>query len=170
MAAFVLAQVDAAIDLFIFLIQHGASTPRYQRNLQWLLKLRARALSKVSTAASASQDGPQRPLDQHWRGSDDREGGEDVELLGWRTRLIERGGQDRQTIRTIRVPTTPADSHTTNLSNPPPEGNHFGYTQDQLRMAEMLTSSASLPSTAADSTDELVRLTSTFQIKKANVS
>jgi hypothetical protein len=162
MASFALAQIDAAIDLFIFLIQHGAGTPRYQRNLQWLLKLRARASSKVSTATSAAQDDPQRHVGQNWRRSDERENGEDVELLGWRTRLIERGGQDPQTVRTIHLPTTPADSHTTNFSNPLPEENHLGNTQNQLRMAEMLTSSASLPSTTADSTDELVRLTFNF--------
>jgi hypothetical protein len=158
MSAFALAQIDAAIDLFIFLIQHGAGSPRYQRNLQWLLKLRARVLSKISTTASAPQDGPQRQLDQNWRRTDDRENGEDVELLGWRTRLIERGGQDRQTIKTIHVPSTPTDSHATNISNPPPPEHHMGNTHDQLRMAEMLTSSASLPSTTADTTDELVRI------------
>jgi hypothetical protein len=88
----VLAQIDATIDLFMLLIQRYASTPRYQRNLQWLLKLRARALSKISTEASAPQDDTQRSVEHNWtRRSDDRENGEDVELLGWRTRLIERG-------------------------------------------------------------------------------
>jgi hypothetical protein len=169
MSTFVLAQVDAAIELFIFLIQHGAGTPRYQRNLQWLLKLRARALSKISTVASAPQDDPQQHVDNNWRRTDDTENGEDVELLGWRTRLIERGGKDRQTIRTIRIPTTPTDSHTTNISNRLAEEYHLGNTHDQLRMAEMLTSSASLPSTIADSTDELVRMTSILPSEKVNV-
>jgi hypothetical protein len=167
MATFALAQIDAAIDLFVSLIQHGAGNPRHQRNLQWLLKLRARALSKMSSASTAQQDNPERRADQTSRRSEEEEESEDVELLGWRTRLIERMGQDLQTIRTIHLPTTPVDSHNMSVSNSTPEQNPFGTFQDQLRMAEMLTSSSSHHLTTADS--ELVRFTSRFQNSKVDV-
>lgn len=116
MAGFVLAQIDAAISLFASLLQHGARTPprRYKRNLQWLLELRTRALSKTSKVSTThEQGGPQRDADQdrqsnHGGGDGHREQDEDVELLGWRTRLIERAGQGRKkTIRTIPLAETP---------------------------------------------------------------
>ena len=158
MATFVLAQIDAAIDLFSSLIQHGASTPRYYRNLQWLLKLRARASSKISTAStsSAQKVDSQRDADPDARrSSEDRVDYEDLELVGWRTRLIERVGQDRQTIRTIRPAPTKAGSQITDISNPPPNENHPGGLQSQLRVPEMVMPSASV--LTPDSTDDIVR-------------
>lgn len=158
MCPFVLAQIDAAITLFNSLTQHGGGTPRYLRNLQWLLKLRARASSKISTASTAQGLDLQRDPYPDWRrGSEDREEGEDVELLGWRTRLIERAGQDRQTVKTIHVPAPRTNARPASLSNPPSHQTHLESPQDQLRMAEATMSTASMPLPTTDSTDELVR-------------
>lgn len=157
MCPFVLAQVDAAINLFTSLIQHGGGTPRYERNLQWLQKLRARAASKLSTASHRTGPSSQPNPQPDWRrGSEDREDGEDVELLGWRTRLIERAGQDRQTIRTIHLPTTPTGSLVTNNSNPFSDLTHLVGRQDQPSTIEAMMSSTSLPLATTDSTDDLV--------------
>ncbi|KAK9350906.1 hypothetical protein V1523DRAFT_418316 [Lipomyces doorenjongii] len=159
MGTFVVAQIDAAIGLFTSLIQHGASTPRYHRNLQWLLKLRARASSKISMASTSKKVDLQNDADLNRRRSgDDREDGEDVELVGWRTRLIERAGQDRQTIRTIRVATVPTGTHMTDISYPPSRKNIPEGPQGQL---ETMTPSASLPIATPDSTDDIVRLSNT---------
>ncbi|KAL1866188.1 hypothetical protein Daus18300_006852 [Diaporthe australafricana] len=140
MAGFVLAQINAAISLFTSLLQHGARTPRYKRNLQWLLNLRTQALSKTSKASNTQEGGdPQSGADQDQQsnhGDGHREQDEDLELLGWRTRLIERAGQGRKkTIRTIPLAETPTGSQITDIAMP----------------------SASLPAVTLDSTNDIVR-------------
>lgn len=150
MAGFVLSQIDAAISLFTSLLQHGARTPRYKRNLQWLLNLRTRALSKTSKASAATQpEGDGASSSQRVAGPDRQDGGgdgdgeahrdqeEDVELLGWRTRLIERAGQGRgKTVRTIPTAAeTPTGSQITDMAMP----------------------SSSLPAVTLDSTNDIVR-------------
>jgi len=167
MSTFALAQVDTAIELFITLIQQGASTPRYQRNLQWLVKLRTRAVSKISTPTSARPDAS-HTQEVRTEMEENRDAAEDVELVGWRTRLIERAGKGRRTVRTIAAPATPTGSHITIGSNPPPDPNYHGSTQDQILMAEMLTSNASMPSTVGDSTDGLVSQNCTSLQGQAN--
>lgn len=156
MAGFVLSQIDAAISLFTSLLQHGARLPRYKRNLQWLLNLRTRALSKTSKASATQQEGEPRPQRD---GGASRQGGdgdgdghrdqdEDVELLGWRTRLIERAGQGRgKTVRTIPLAETPTGSQITDMAMP----------------------SASLPAVTLDSTNDIVRYLETPMIARADV-
>lgn len=101
MSSFVLAQIDAAIELFVSLIEHGGGTARYRSNHDWLTKLRGRAFNKVQAAAASLSrsdgGGPQEA--QQWR--DDRQDGEDLELVGWRTRLIERADLDQQGSKAI---------------------------------------------------------------------
>lgn len=139
MAGFVLSQIDAAISLFTSLLQHGARTPRYKRNLQWLLNLRTRALSKTSKASATQQQQEQQQQEQGDGGEDGdghRDQDEDVELLGWRTRLIERAGQGRgKTVRTIPLAETPTGSQITDVAVP----------------------SVSLPAVTLDSTNDIVR-------------
>lgn len=168
MATFVLAQIDAAIDLFTSLIQQGASTPRYKRNLQWLSKLRARAASKISTASTTQEVDSHRDtgLDPR-RSREDAEDGEDIELLGWRTRLIERVGQGRQTIRTIRLATTQTSSHTKKISSQQSNENQLDGPQIRVRAGE--TPNASLHMVTPDSTDALVRPTAELLMVGANV-
>ncbi|KFZ06247.1 hypothetical protein V501_07591 [Pseudogymnoascus sp. VKM F-4519 (FW-2642)] len=113
MAPFVLAQIDAAIAVFSSLLAHGARTPRYQRNLQWLSKLRFRAVARVSSASQTRQMGSQAAGNVESQASD-KSDSEDTELVGWRTRLVERAGQNRQTSTTVRHATTL--SNTENLS------------------------------------------------------
>ncbi|KAM0226779.1 hypothetical protein ACHAPO_012076 [Fusarium lateritium] len=130
MTQFALTQIDAAISLFTSLLQHGAQTPRYKSNLQWLLNLRTRALAKISSVSTSQRGNPQGDVDeQRQSDSGDREDDEDVEMLGWRTRLIERAGQNRQkTIRTIRLSETPT-LH--DFWDPVLLQNVFGPSQDQ---------------------------------------
>ncbi|KAJ9144638.1 Transcription factor [Pleurostoma richardsiae] len=159
MASFVLAQIDAAISLFTSLLQHGARTPRYKRNLQWLLNLRTRALSKISEASTADKGGPQRDAASDRQsnsgdGDGQKEHEEDVELLGWRTRLIERAGQGRRkTIKTIRLPETPTDSLFTDTASLPLNEDHF---PDLMGTPGMAMPGASLPAGTLDSTDDIL--------------
>jgi hypothetical protein len=102
MSSFALTQIDAAIALFASLIEHGGGTPRYRANLEWLKKLRAKALASLQAAAA----GPSPDIHQIMNGSQ-RGVGEDEELVGWRTRLIERAGQTQYKSQTIRLSESP---------------------------------------------------------------
>lgn len=116
MAELVMMQIDLAIELFTSLIQYGAKTPRYQRNLQWLIKLRTRAATKVAAASnqvppkSVQEVDADQPTDGEDRADDEHE-----ELLGLRTRLIERAGHSRPIRRTVgmktNVPTLSTQRH-----------------------------------------------------------
>jgi hypothetical protein len=97
LASYALSIVDSAISLYTNIVQ-SLPTPRLVKNLEWLLKLRQRAQARIiSAAASGEGDGT------------DSEEGADVELIGWRTRLVQRLGKGVQTATTI----TPAQSATT---------------------------------------------------------
>ncbi|KAJ4232332.1 hypothetical protein NW759_002720 [Fusarium solani] len=159
MASFALTQIDAAISLFTSLLQHGAHPLRYKRNLQWLLNLRTRALSKISSVSASQRGNSRRDTDAVGQndGEDaggDREDDEDVELLGWRTRLIERMGQGHQkTIRTIRLSETPSVSPNMNVTST--SVNSF-HPQGQMGLSDMANSNPSLPAVNLDSTNELL--------------
>ncbi|OJJ02455.1 hypothetical protein ASPVEDRAFT_676961 [Aspergillus versicolor CBS 583.65] len=170
MGTFVLSQIDAAINLFTSLIRNGANTPRYNRNLQWLMKLRARASSKISKASTpqqhtnnnnSQQDNDHDHNSDRHRSREEREESEDVELLGWRTRLIERAGQNHKTIRTIHFAPTPNGSHITSIPNPSPggtrvEGSHGGggaAVGGDIGSPGLTMPSSSFPWVTPDSTD-----------------
>jgi hypothetical protein len=154
MTKFALTQIDAAINLFTSLLQHGAQTPRYKRNLQWLLNLRTRALSKISSVSASHRLNPQGEGDVERQTNRDREDDEDVELLGWRTRLIERAGQNQQkTIRTIRLSETPTVPPDANVAT---SLNSF-HPQVQIGTPDMANINLSLPVMNMDLTNDLVR-------------
>ena len=142
MAKFAQEQIEVAIGLFTSLLQ-SVNTPRYRRNLQWLQQLQTRASAKIAKSNA-------NPLQATNGGSgEDPEDAEDVELLGWRTRLIDGLGQGR----TIPAPPTPAGSQITNNSNsvanqPTPAGQAM-YDVD---------ANLSFPYTGPDPTDALVRM------------
>ena len=156
MTKFALTQIDAAISLFTSLLQHGAQTPRYKSNLQWLLNLRTRALAKVASVSTSNRGNTQGNGEE--QGQDDNQDGEDdedVELLGWRTRLIERAGQNQQkTIRTIRLSETPTVSPTMNVANS--SLNSF-RPQIQMGASDIPNINPSMPAMNMDSTNDLVR-------------
>ncbi|WVR05530.1 hypothetical protein IAU60_002548 [Kwoniella sp. DSM 27419] len=92
LASFALSQIDSAIYLYTSAVQAGSSR-RTVSNLRWLLRLRAQAdkkMHQVSVARSQSADNG---------ATTDSE--DDIELIGWRTRLIQRVSQGAQTAQTI---------------------------------------------------------------------
>lgn len=83
LAPFAVAQIDAAIKVYTSAVQSGSSS-RLIRNLQWLIRLRRRASEELArpheaTQASGNEGSPNDP--------------DEIELLGWRTRLIQRAAR-----------------------------------------------------------------------------
>ena len=115
LAGFALSQIDAAIGLYTAVVQ-GRASRRMVNNLQWLLKLRQRAADKMARAARSAGSGDKTGNGQV--GEEQGEGdadSDDVELLGWRTRLIQRAAKT-QTATTISVP-SPLNSGTSASPN-----------------------------------------------------
>lgn len=132
LAGFALSQIDAAISLYTAVVQ-GRGSRRMIHNLQWLLKLRQRASDRIAraeaSAASAGRGqgseaggpGQRVPSDsREGEGADEGSDSEEVELLGWRTRLIQRAsgrhGPPTQTATTITLP-SPLNSGTSTSPN-----------------------------------------------------
>jgi hypothetical protein len=104
MASYALTLIDSAISLYTNIIQ-SHSTTRLLRNLEWLLKLRQRASAKMVTASSFQADYATRAPDDE----------DDVELIGWRTRLIQRLGKGHHLATTI-TPTQPGATPSPNTA------------------------------------------------------
>lgn len=156
MAPFALEQIGVAVALFTSLTQHGANTPRYRRNLQWLQKLHTKASKRISEVSANKNLSLQQPITGSLhRSCEEREETDEVELLGWRTRLVERVGQGRPSRTTIHPPATPAGSLN---SNPPTsvtdQNNNFD--PNQLDVTDLTMPHATLPLTAPDPIDDLV--------------
>nr|KIR83485.1 hypothetical protein I308_06147 [Cryptococcus tetragattii IND107] len=94
MATFALSQIDASITLYTSVVQSHAS-PRLAKNLQWLLRLRHRAHTKMN------QNPPDAEVEAMAAMHTSNEEDEDIELLGWRTRLIHRATKGTQKATTI---------------------------------------------------------------------
>lgn len=87
----------------------------------------------------------------HAEGTNEGDDGEEVELIGWRTRLIQRAGQDRRTIRTMGLVTTPnSASDTTDMPEQPPNQNFTGGFLSQMKMADTALPLANLDSIFTD--------------------
>ncbi|WWD21848.1 hypothetical protein CI109_106336 [Kwoniella shandongensis] len=86
LATFALTQIDQAINVFSILIKQN-NTPSMVQNHDWLIRLRQRAINKVHQAQAGAGEA------RSWGSGEqqEEEEEEDRELLGWRTRLIERG-------------------------------------------------------------------------------
>ncbi|WVQ67495.1 uncharacterized protein L199_005695 [Kwoniella botswanensis] len=106
LASFALSQIDATVALYTSGVQGGASK-RTVNNLRWLLRLRVQAARKIEKAIGGQSTAQQTNYDV---GSDSED--ENIELIGWRTRLIERISKGGQTAKTISQ-TTPTASAAT---------------------------------------------------------
>lgn len=92
-----LALFDNAINLYSSVVQGNTST-RIVQNLKWLQRLRQRAGERMRQA-EGQPDGEGLPQPE--------EGGiNDVELLGWRTRLVKRAVQGRTAMTVSASPAT----------------------------------------------------------------
>ncbi|KAM0746216.1 hypothetical protein T439DRAFT_140567 [Meredithblackwellia eburnea MCA 4105] len=97
--------VDSAISSYTSIVWTRKS-PRMVNNLKWLVKLREKMTTRLSQATS-----PGTGLAPPGNGEEEED---DVELLGWRTRLIERVGKGVQTAKTIT--SHPAPSYALQLA------------------------------------------------------
>jgi hypothetical protein len=147
---FALAQIDTAISLYTTAVQARVS-PRMVKNLQWLFRLRQRAQERISRAQALPGSNREDPP------SEDED---DIELIGWRTRLIQRAAKGTQTATTI-------SSNTPGLSNATPSPHtvmtqtitqalqqHFGPGDDGAPPEDRPSTSSSNP--MESSTDVLV--------------
>jgi hypothetical protein len=150
LAPFALSQIDSAILLFAKVLQSWPS-PRLAKNLKWLHRLRSRAAAKLSTVAPQ----PQAANTAEANGSTSDE--EDVELVGWCTRLVQRAATGSQTAKTILAKAAPSpnvfSSPNDDLTSMLESMFHQNTSHDQ-GLSAPLTSST----TADPSTDTIVRL------------
>lgn len=142
LAAFALSQIDATISLYTSLVQM-ASSKRILNNLRWLLRLRAHAVRKLEETTGMSSENVQQESNED---SED----ENVELIGLKTRLIERASKGAQTARTISVQVNPAASDTTESTI----GDMNGTTYKALQ--ELLYGPGSSNQTLPAATNEVV--------------
>ncbi|KAM0750597.1 hypothetical protein T439DRAFT_380485 [Meredithblackwellia eburnea MCA 4105] len=92
------AVVDSAINSYTSIVWTRKS-PRMVKNLKWLVRLKEKMANKV-----AQKQSPMNGMVAAGNADTVEDGtpdDDDVELLGWRTRLIERVGQGVQTAKTI---------------------------------------------------------------------
>ena len=138
MAEFAFKQIENAVILFTSLCQYNPKDRRYRRNLDWLEKLRNRASARLTAVSTAkTKEGTHSNL-QKQHPATDADGDAVDEFLGWRTRLIERTGQDRPTVSTILSPATPAGSMGTNNTGPSPDAAYSNMIYDHQLGAEMI--------------------------------
>jgi hypothetical protein len=115
LAPLALALFDKAINLYSSVVQ-GNSSSRIVQNLKWLQRLRARAGERMRRAEEGASGGAggnggsgngMGTEDNRGRGDDSEgEGLNDVELLGWRTRLVKRAVQGRTAMTVSASPAT----------------------------------------------------------------
>lgn len=104
LASFCLAQMDQVIGVYTALSQ---TSTRMSQNLRWLMRLRQRAVDLMErVAAQPASDA------RHMSTST-----EDTELLGWRTRLIERTSKGVRKVTNIVSTLSPATTLTTPSPN-----------------------------------------------------
>lgn len=102
-APIALGQMDQVIVAYTSVVQSRTS-PRLVQNLRWLLRLRQRAVDRMANAQNEHRDtGPST-------GSIDETIELDAGLLGWKTRFIERLGNNSQKATTISTSTPPGIS------------------------------------------------------------
>jgi len=102
-APIALQQIDQVIVAYTSVVQSRTS-PRLVQNLRWLLRLRQRAVDRMANAHNEQRDtGPSTS-------SIDETIELDAGLLGWKTRFIERLGNNSQKATTISTSTPPGIS------------------------------------------------------------
>lgn len=109
LAPYALTLIESTILLLTRVIVSWPS-PRMTKNLKWLHRLRGRAAAKLATI---TRDRNPPPADESGSASDD----EDVELVGWCTRLVQRGATGAQTVRTILSKSAPSPNVFSSPSN-----------------------------------------------------
>lgn len=144
LASYALSLIDTAIGLHAHILQTNP-TARLRKNLEWLLRLKQRAATRMESSGSedAREDVPGVGLEE----------GDTSELIGWRTRLVERLGQGSQKATTI----TPTASSTT-----PSPSTSIIRTISQALQDHVLPSTDQLPQSYSNNsqdhaTDILVR-------------
>lgn len=102
LACFCLAQMDQVINVYTSLVLSRTST-RMSQNLRWIMRLRQRAVDLMERVPATDRHMPVTM--------------EDAELLGWRTRLIERTSKGVRKATNIFSTLSPSTTLTTPSPN-----------------------------------------------------
>lgn len=102
LATFCLAQMDQVINVYTSLVLSRTST-RMSQNLRWIMRLRQRAVDLMERVPATDRHIPVTM--------------EDAELLGWRTRLIERTSKGVRKATNIVSTLSPSTTLTTPSPN-----------------------------------------------------
>lgn len=140
LAPYALTVIDSAILLLTRVIVSWPS-PRMAKNLKWLHRLRSRAAAKLASVTRAPN---LPPGDTDRSASDD----EDVELVGWCTRLVQRGATGAQTVRTILSKSAPSPNVFSSPSN-----EIASLLNSVMQGVDVSTRPGGLPSTSPSKTD-----------------
>jgi hypothetical protein len=96
LASFAYTIIDSTINVYAMAVRNRNS-PRMVKNLNWLVGLRDKIMSRAAQMPAVLPSG-----DPDFSASQ-TEDVDTVDLLGWRTRLIERAGQGLLVSRTIHA-------------------------------------------------------------------
>jgi hypothetical protein len=154
LAQFSLQQLSAAVQIYESLIKRHQSHAMAQ-NHDWLSRLLRRASAKITQAISGSGDAALRSATHSIHSNDEM--ADDVELLGWRTRLIEHAAQGTRRATTIHSGVSPGRPRQETFSHQ--HATTITVVQGAAPGGNLLAASADPPSVrSADSaTDFLVR-------------
>ncbi|KAE8543300.1 hypothetical protein D1P53_000002 [Cryptococcus gattii VGV] len=122
LATFALSQIEQAIHVYSVLIKQNNS-PSMVQNHDWLLRLQQRGARKIAQAAGMGGANLSSGVGSGSGGGEADAGGqeeEDRELLGWKTRLIERAGSGVHTAVNISSSSNPAGSVPHRTPSPDP--------------------------------------------------
>ncbi|KIS00216.1 hypothetical protein L804_02865 [Cryptococcus deuterogattii 2001/935-1] len=122
LATFALSQIEQAIHVYSVLIKQNNS-PSMVQNHDWLLRLQQRGARKIAQAAGMGGVNLSSGVGSGGGGGEGDAGGqeeEDRELLGWKTRLIERAGSGVHTAVNISSSINPAGSVPHRTPSPDP--------------------------------------------------
>jgi hypothetical protein len=139
LATFCLAQLDQVIGVYTQLVLSRTSS-RMSQNLRWLMRLRQRAVEAMERAPAEAR------MDRL---------GEDSELLGWRTRLVERTAKGVRKATNI-VSMSPATTLTTPSPNTRLDQNISNALEQYLTGPEPQAPLEASPTDLYASTDQMV--------------
>ncbi|ODN75930.1 hypothetical protein L202_05915 [Cryptococcus amylolentus CBS 6039] len=106
LAAFALSQIEQAIHVYSTLIKQNNS-PSMVQNHDWLVRLHQRSAKKIAQTCATAGNGTGPHT---WKDDEQGQEEEDRELLGWKTRLIERAASGAH--KAINIPSKPIDQRT----------------------------------------------------------
>ncbi|WVW79032.1 hypothetical protein I302_100995 [Kwoniella bestiolae CBS 10118] len=124
LSQFAITSIDQSINVYSLLIKQNNTTSMIQ-NHDWLSRLRKRAFNKVVVAAQNQQDESNHNQSRRDSLASTGDGSvqEDMDIVGWRTRLIESASNGTQI--GVNIPSSSSSSRPPNQSHISSDANHI---------------------------------------------